>query len=49
MGEKISYLQIRKVRKKNLISEYYAPSPIEMMKKICEQSIDEKIPNPGEY
>ena len=45
MGEKTSCLQIKKVRRKNYIPEYYTPSPVETMRKICEQSINEKPPN----
>ena len=43
IGEKkTSYLQIKKMRKKNHISEYHAPSPVGTMRKIREQSINEK-------
>ena len=49
MGEKTSCLQIKKVKKKNHIPKYHAPNPVETMKKIREQLIDEKPPNPMGY
>ena len=33
------------MRRKNHIPDYHAPSPIGTMRKICEQSIDEKPHN----
>ena len=45
MGEKISCLQIRKVKRKNQIPEYHILSLIETMKKIHKQLIDIKPSN----
>ena len=48
MGEKTSYLLDRKVRKKNQIYEYHAPSP-EGYNEEDIRLIDEKLPNPVGY
>ena len=37
------------MKKKNQIPEYHAPSLVETIKKIREQSIDKKPPNLGRY
>ena len=37
------------MRRKNQIPKYYTPSPVEIIKKICEQSINEKSPNSVGY
>ena len=37
------------MRKKNQISKYYASSPKGLMKKIYEQSMNKKPPNPVGY
>ena len=47
--EKTSCLQIKKMKKKNQIPEYYALNPVKTIKKIHEQSIDKKTPSPIKY
>ena len=48
MDGKTSYLSDRKMKRKNQIPEYYAPSPKKYDKEDT-KSIDKKPPNPVEY